>query len=117
MQLINCEVNLILTWSSTCVISNSTGTGRFEITDTKPYVLVVTLWTQDNAKLLQELKSGFKRTVNWNKYQSYPKTYAQKQYLSHLIDSGFQEIKKDFLYLLLKMKISEYHIESIILQK
>ena len=35
MSLINCEVNLILTWSSTCVITNSTGTGRFAITDTK----------------------------------------------------------------------------------
>ena len=54
-----------------------TGAGRFEITDTKLYVSVVTLSTQDNAKLLQQIKSGFKRTINWNKYQSYPKTYAQ----------------------------------------
>ena len=53
MPLINCEVNLILTWSSTCVITNSTGAGRFAITDTKLYVPVVTLSTQDNAKLLQ----------------------------------------------------------------
>ena len=60
MPLINYEVNLILTWSSTCVITNSTGAGRFEITDTKRFVLVVTLLTQDNAKLLQQLKSGFK---------------------------------------------------------
>ena len=43
MPLINCEVNLILTWSSTCVITNSTGAGRFAITDTKLYVPVVTL--------------------------------------------------------------------------
>ena len=43
--LINCKVNLILTWSSTCVITNSTGGGPFEISDTKPYVLVVTLST------------------------------------------------------------------------
>ena len=41
MPLINCEVNLILTWSSTCVITNSTGAGRFAITDTKLYVPVV----------------------------------------------------------------------------
>ena len=53
-----------LTWSSTCVITNSTGEGRFTITDTKLYVPVVTLSTQDNAKLLQQLKSGFKRTIN-----------------------------------------------------
>ena len=54
MPLINCEVNLILTWSSTCVITNSTGTGTFEITDTKFYVPVVTLSTQENTKLLQQ---------------------------------------------------------------
>ena len=55
MPLINCEVNFILTWSSTCV---------FKITDTKLYVPAVTLSTQDNAKLLQQLKSGFKRTIS-----------------------------------------------------
>ena len=64
MPLINFEINLILTWSSTCVITNSTGARRFAITDTKLYVLAVTLSTQDNAKLLQQLKSGFKRTIN-----------------------------------------------------
>ena len=56
MSLINCEVNLILTWSSTCVISNSTGAGRFAITDTRLYVPAVTLSTQENTKLLQQLK-------------------------------------------------------------
>ena len=70
MPLINCEVNLILTWSRYCVITNSTGAGKFVITETKLYVPVVTLSTQDNAKLLQQLKSGFKSTINWNKYQS-----------------------------------------------
>ena len=65
--LINCEVNLILKWSSTCVITNSTSAGKFEITDTKLYVPVVTLSTKENAKLLQQLKSGFKRVINWNK--------------------------------------------------
>ena len=70
MPLINCEVNLILTWSSTCVIANSNGAGTFEITDTKLYVHVVTLSTQENIKLLQQLKSGFKRVINWNKYLS-----------------------------------------------
>ena len=53
MPLINCEVNSILTWSSTCVITNSTGAGRFAITDTKLFVPVVTVSTQDNTKLLQ----------------------------------------------------------------
>ena len=53
MQLINCEVNLILTWSLTYVITNCTGAGRFAITDTKLYVPIVTLSTQDIAKLFQ----------------------------------------------------------------
>ena len=53
MSLINCEVSLFLTWSSNCVITNSTAEGRFTITDTKIFVLIVTLSTQDNAKLLQ----------------------------------------------------------------
>ena len=69
IPLINCEVNVILTWSSTCVITRSTGAGRFTITDTKFYVPAVTLSTNDNEKLLQQLKSGFKKTINWNKYQ------------------------------------------------
>ena len=63
MPLINCEVNLILTWSSTCVITDSNGAGTFAITDTKLYVPVVTLSTQENTKFLQQLKSGFKKVI------------------------------------------------------
>ena len=56
MPLINCEVKLDLTWSSTCVITDSTGAEKFAITDTKLYVPVVTLSTKENTKLLQQLK-------------------------------------------------------------
>ena len=77
MPLINCEVNLILTWWPTCVIPSTTGKTKFRITEAKLYVPVVTLSTEDNAKLLQQLKSGFKRTNNWNKHQSDPKTYER----------------------------------------
>ena len=52
IPLLNCEINLILTWSSTCVINSSTGAGTFTISGTKSYVPVVTLSAQDNAKLL-----------------------------------------------------------------
>ena len=76
MPLIDCEVNLILTWSSTCVIINSTGAGTFAITDTKLYAPVVTLLTQESAKLLQQSKSGFKRVITWNKYLSKPELLA-----------------------------------------
>ena len=97
MPLINCEVNLILTWSRDCVITNSTGAGKFKITETKLYVPVVTLSTQDNAKLLQQLKSGFKRTINWNKYESNIKIFAQNRYLNHLINPSFQGVNRLFV--------------------
>ena len=64
ISLINCEVNLILTWYKDCVITNSTSEGKFKINDAKLYALVVTLSTQDNVKLLQQLKSDFKRAIN-----------------------------------------------------
>ena len=95
--LINCEVNFILTWSKDCVITNSTGAGEFEITETKLYVPVLTLSTQDNAKLLQQLKSSFKRTINWNKYQSSIKTYEKNRYLNNLVDPSFQGVNKLFV--------------------
>ena len=104
MPLIYCKINLILTCSSSCVITNSTGAGRFTITDTKLYVSVITFSTQDNAKLLQKLKSGFKRTIKWKKYQSDPKPYALNQYLNHLIDPSFQRVKKIFPIIFWKWK-------------
>ena len=63
MPLINCKVNLIIIWSKYCVITNSTGKGKFEITDAKLYVPVVTLSTQDNAKLFQQLKLVLKQQL------------------------------------------------------
>ena len=63
MPLINCEINLILTWADKCVSSNDTKSTTFSIADKKVYVPVVTLSTQDNANLFQQLKSGFKRII------------------------------------------------------
>ena len=124
MLLINCEVNLILTWSKDCVITNSEGEGKFAIADIKLYVPVVTLSTQDNAKLLQQLKSGFKRTINWNKYESNIKTFAQNRYLNHLINPSFQGVNRLFVlsfenedqrkshstYYLPNVKIKDYNV-------
>ena len=64
------------------------------IDDTQLYVPIVTLSTQDNAKRLDRLKSGFKRTVNWNKYQSKVSTEIHIQYLDCLIDPSFQGVNK-----------------------
>ena len=89
LPLIECEVNLILTWSANCAIDSTSVANQnatFPITDTKLYVPVVTLSTQDNAKLLQKLKSGFKRVINWNKYLSKPELLAQNPGLNHLVE-------------------------------
>ena len=77
-------MSLILTWSENCVLTDiktriRRGTrvaikaptnATFKITDTKLYVLVVTLSTENDKTLLEKLKTGFKRTIKWNKYRS-----------------------------------------------
>ena len=100
MPLINCEVELILTWSENCVIISTNVANQnptFTITETTLYVPVVTLSTQDNAKLLPQLKSGFKRTISWNKYLSKPELLAQNANLNHLIEPSFQGINRLFV--------------------
>ena len=78
MPLINCKVELSLTWNPNCVLSNLVGNSTFTITDAKLYVPVVTLSTEDNAKLSKLLTEGFKRPVYWNKYKIIPnKTYDE----------------------------------------
>ena len=84
MPLIYCEVELILTWSPDCImfytdVANQNST--FTITETNFYVPIVTLSTQDNAKLLPQLKSGFKRTISWNKYLSKSELLLQNPYI------------------------------------
>ena len=69
----------------------------FSITYTKLYVSVVTLSTQDNAKLLGQLKSGFKITIIWNKYQSKISTETPNRYSDYLIDSIFEGINRIFV--------------------
>ena len=122
MSLINCEINLIRTWSKDCVFS-ATGKTKFEITDTKLYAPVVTLSTRDNAKLLQQSKLGYKWLINWNKYQ--PKVLPDRlnQYIDFLINPSFQEVHWLFVlsyeneddrkvnprYYLSKVKIKNYN--------
>ena len=87
-----------MNWSESCVIvytnvENQGGT--FAITEAKLYVPVVTLSTQDNAKLLQQLKSGFRRITNWNKYLSKPELLAQNP--NHLVEQSFQRVNTLFV--------------------
>ena len=100
MPLINCEVELILNWSANCVIIRTNVANQvptFTITEANLYVPVVTLSTQDNAKLLPQLKSGFKRTISWNKYISKPELLAQNANLNHLIEPSSQGVNRLFV--------------------
>ena len=100
MPLINCEVELILIWSENCVIISTNVADQnptFTITETNLFLLVVTLSTKDNAKLLPQLKSGFKRKISWNKYLSKPELLTQNANLNHLIESSFQGVNRLFV--------------------
>ena len=98
MPLINCEVHLILTWSEDCDytdVANQIPT--FVITETNFYVPVVTLSTQGNAKSLTQLKSGFKKTISWNKYPSKPELLPQIPNLNNLVEPSFQGANSIFV--------------------
>ena len=124
MPLINCEVTLTLTGSPNCVITNSTGQGKFKISDTNLYVPIVTLSTKGNEKSLEQLKYGFKRVINWNKYLSKPAFLAQNPNLNYLIKSSFQGVNRFFVvafeddaqrqvhsgYYLPKVEIKNYNV-------
>ena len=115
MSLINCEINLILTWSENCVltskatrdedpddnpavaaIGNPTNT-TFKITDIKLYVPVVTLSTETDKKLLEQLRTGFKRTIKWNKYRSEMTNQTKNNNLNYLIDPTFTKVNRLFV--------------------
>ena len=100
IPLINCEVELILTWSVGCVIIYTNVADQvptFTITEAIIYISVVTLSTQDNAKLLPQLKSGFKRAISWNKYLPKPELLARNLNLNHLIEPSFQGVNRRFV--------------------
>ena len=94
MSLINFDISLQLKWSKNCILVAGTAANqnpRFQITDTKLNVPVVTLSIQENIKLLKQLESGFKRTIDWNKYLPKTTNQARKRYLDFLIVQVFKE--------------------------
>ena len=100
MPLTDCEVELILTWSENCVIVGTNVANQnttFIITETTLYVPVVTLSTRDNSKLLPQLKSGFKRTISWNRYLAKPELLGRNTNLNHLIEPSFQGVNRLFV--------------------
>ena len=84
------------------LISSAVGETKFKITDIKLYVPVVTLSPQVNGKLLEQLISGFKRTINWNEYQPKVSPKRQNQYLNFLINPSFQGVNRNFCFIVRK---------------
>ena len=100
MPLINSEIILQLICSKKSILVAGTAANpvqKFKITDTKLYAPAVTLSAQENIKLLKQLESGFKRTINWNKYHSKKSSQAQNRYLNVLIDPDFQGVNRLFV--------------------
>ena len=113
--LINCEVELILTWFKNCVLIDkltrdanygadpivhkidNPENATFKITDTKLYVPVVTLSKENDIKLLEKLKSGFKKTIKWNKYRSQLSIQNNNNNLNYLIDPTFTNVNRLFV--------------------
>ena len=69
----------------------------FQITDTKLFAPVVTLSTEDDNNFLEQLKSGFKRTMKWNKYKSEMTNQTKTNNLNYLIDPTFIKVNRLFV--------------------
>ena len=126
IPLINCEVELILTWSKNCALADMTvraagnnndspavvapSDATFKITDTQLYVPVVTLSKENDIKLLEKLKSGFKKTIKWNKYRSQMTFQNNNNNLNYLIDPTFTNINRSFV--LSYERIEEDNVEK-----
>ena len=111
IPLVNFEVELTLTSSENCVFADMTVRAAedgnlaivapagvtFKITDTKLYAPVVALSKENDIKLLEQLKSGFKRTIKWNNYRSQITTQPQNNTLSYLTDPTFTNVNRLFV--------------------
>ena len=129
MPLINCKVELSLSWNKNCIFPSVNNDSTFKITDTKLYVPVVTLKTEDNAKLSKLLSKGFERWIYWNEYKVSPhKNYNSNEYIRERLVASIPGVKKLFVlaygkenddatenghrkYFLPRMKIKNYNIE------
>ena len=99
MSLINCKVELSLSWDPNCVLSSLVGVSTYaKYTDAKLYVPIVTLSIEDDAKLSKLLSKGFKRSVYQNKYKIIPnKTYDKNHYIRELLNASYQGVKRLFV--------------------
>ena len=131
IPLINCEITLVLSWYKEYVLVdrahrgppaaaanriNSPTSAKFEITDCKLYVSVVTLSAENDSKLLQQLKSGFRRTIKWNKCMSQMSNQNKNNNLNYLIDTTFSNVNRLFVlssyykYYVSSVEIKDYNV-------
>ena len=135
MPLINCKINLIIAQSEKSVIARKATEDAdsdadpavvsvknqknvaFKIIDTKLCVPVVTLLTEDDNKALEKLKTGFKRTIKWNKYRPEMSKQTKINNLSYLVDSTFNKVNRLFVLLLEnkddRPSFSKYYTPSV----
>ena len=105
-------MSLILPWSRECVITikerrvitntrrdTSPTNATFKTTDTKLYVPVVTLSTENDQRLLEQLRTGFKRTIRWNKCRSEMTNQTKNNNLNCLIEPTFTKVNRFFVLL------------------
>ena len=113
MSLINCKVSLTITWYKNCVLTSITTQtaaaaqegnpareridATFKITDTILHVPVITLSTKEDNNFLEQLKSGFKRIIKWNKYRSEMTNQTKTNHLNYLIDPTFIKVSRLFV--------------------
>ena len=127
MRIISCEMSLELKWDKNCVITSqqiginldggntaAPTDATLAINDCKLYVLIVTLSKDDEIKLLTNLKSGFTREIEWNKYRSQVSTEAINNNLNILIDPTFTNVKRLFVlvsqFYLPRVMIKDYNV-------
>ena len=137
IPLINCKIELIFTWLKNFVLIskarreanyginpvvyeiNNPENATFQVTDTKLYVPVVTLSKDDDTKLLEQLKRGFKRTIKWSKYRSQMTIQSKNRNLNYLIDRTFTNVNRSFVLSFPRNNNTDnrYLIQIIIYQK
>ena len=129
MPLISCEISLELKWNKSSIITslqqgeNIDGGNTAEptsatlsITDCKLYIPVVTLSKDDEIKLLTNLKSGFKREIEGNKYRSQMSAEEANNNLNILIDPTFTNVNRLFV-LAYQVDAKDNHFLNFIYQE
>ena len=125
--MINIKIYIILNWTKHSVISNAVTATTFQITKTELYVPVVTLNTENNKKLSELLRKGFKRSVFWNEYKSKEQTVETGNAAESintkriLLNSSFQGVNRLFVMCFNNGSVKRNHgetdhIEDIIYQ-